>query len=252
MKRISFLLLVIIGTFLLASCQKPEGDDVPNMGKKLSYSIDTAGVFSLTSTSESGMVVDLLKLYYTKDQAQTVIHKNEVDSIVRESVLVKKSAPFRDTIWTLEPNTAYKYYVDVRDFASETLADTIADTLLVWLPVRTMDPGRPKVSADSAKMVGDTLWLYGTVKSHWRALTNSNGIGGDMCFYYGDSESSVDNRVEAVTVNDTVIGGDLKINIKGFIPSTGLQDLDTVWYKVYAKHVWGDGEKLSAGKEMPL
>ena len=109
------------------------------------------------------------------------------------------------------------------------------------------------VTADSAKIEQDTLWLYGTVKSHWRALMDKDGLGCETSFYWGSTEDGVKDHVVTADVEiDTLINGSLRLNAKGFVPVSDLQGMDAIWYQAHAKHVWGEGEKDSDKKSKTL
>ena len=175
MKKVSLLLVLMTSFAFLFSCQKMEGDDIPSVDSKITeYSLDSTGVLKLKTSSSFDMVVDMLKLYYVEDTSQPQIHRIDADSIILRNVVVRKGGSAVDTVWELKPNTRYKYYAVFQDFMP--LVDTIADTLLVWKSVKTMNPGVPdKVTADTAWIKKDTLWLVGTVNSHWRPLMDSIG-----------------------------------------------------------------------------
>ena len=252
MKKVSLLLVLMTSFAFLFSCQKMEGDDIPSIDSKITgYTLDSTGVLKLETKSNFDMVINMVKLYYVEDTEQTHIFRIDADSITFNNVLVRKGGGIVDTIWGLKPNTAYKYYAVFEDFTP--LVDTIADSLLVWKSVKTMNPGIPeRVKADTAWINNDTLWLFGTVRSHWRPMVDSVGLTRDLKFVWGTEEAALDNNVVAQKVKDTIAGGKLEVKISGFIPKGVLTDAAKVWYKAYAKHAWGDGERYSEIKSISL
>ena len=252
MKKMRFLLVLAVSVLFVVSCHKIEGDDIPEMDKSLSCSIDTAGVLTVTTTSSSGMLIDLMKLYYVDASLQS-IDRVDIDSVFLADVFVKKDHPLIDTLWEMEPNMQYKYCVIFKDFTQLSEFDTISDTTQVWLPMHTMNPTSPEsVKADTAWMKNDTLCLFGTVKSHWRPLMDSIGLTRDLKFVWGTTEEMLTDTLIAEVVKDTLISSSLRINIKGIIPSADLQGAGTVWYKAYAKNAWGNGAKSSEPKSVSL
>lgn len=252
MKKVSLLLVLMTSFAFLFSCQKMEGDDIPSIDSKITgYTLDSTGVMKLETKSNFDMVINMVKLYYVEDTEQTHIFRIDADSITFNNVLVPKGGGIVDTIWGLKPNTAYKYYAVFEDFTP--LVDTIADTLLNWKSVRTMNPRLlDRVTADTAWMKKDTLWLLGTVRSHWRPLMDSVGLTRDLYFVWGTAEGTLDNMITAQPVKDTVVGGNLEVKISGFLPKGVLAGAVRVWYQAYAKHAWGDGEKYSEIKSVSL
>lgn len=252
MKKVSLLLVLVASFAFLFSCHKEEGGVIPSIENKITgYTLDTTGVLQLKTSSDFDMVVDMVKLYYVEDTEQTHIFRIDADSIAFKNVLVPKGGGIVDTIWGLKPNTAYKYYAVFEDFTP--LVDTIADTLLNWKSVKTMNPGIPeRVKADTAWINNDTLWLFGTVRSHWRPLMDSIGLTRDLKFEWGTEEAALDNNVVAQKVLDTIAGGKMEITIGGCIPKRVLTGAAKVWYRAYAKHAWGDGEQSSEIKSISL
>lgn len=246
MKKVSLLLVLIASFAFLFSCQKMEGDDIPSIdGVITGYSLDSTGVLKLTTTSNFKMTIDMLKLYYVEDALQPQAFRAKADSIILRNIVVPKEGGIADTIWALKPNTVYKYYAVFQDFTP--LVDTIADSLKVWKQVKMMNPSLPeRVTADTAWMFKDTLWLLGSVCSHWRPLTDSLGLTRDLKFLWGTTVESLDHEMFAQKVKDTLKEAKLEVSFQGFIPKNKLQGADKVWFKAYAKHAWGDGEKYSA------
>lgn len=252
MKKVSLLLVLMTSFAFLFSCQKMEGDDIPSIDSKITgYTLDSTGVMKLETKSNFDMVINMVKLYYVEDTAQTYFSRIDSDSITFKNVLVRKGGSIVDTVWKLKPNTSYKYCAIFEDFIP--LVDTIADSVLVWQSVKTMNPRSPEmVVADTAWMKKDTLWLLGTVRSHWRPLMDSVGLTRDLNFVWGTAEGTLDNMITAQPVKDTVVGGNLEVKISGFIPKGVLAGAVRVWYQAYAKHAWGDGDKYSEIKSISL
>lgn len=252
MKKLSLLLVLMASFAFLSSCHKMEGDDISSVDSKITeYVLDSTGVLKLRTTSSYDLIIDMLKLYYIEDTSQHQVYRiDAADSIILRNVMVRKGSGIADTVWELKPNTPYKYYAVFQDFMP--LVDTIADTLLPWKSMKTMAPNSPeRVKTDSAWLSKDTLWLLGTVRSHWRPLVDSIGLTRDLKFVWGTTGTSLDNEVVAQKVKDTLMDAQLEVKFKSFIPKKDFEGIEEVWYKAYVKNAWGDGERYSALDSIP-
>lgn len=255
MKKVSLLLVLMTSFAFLFSCQKMEGDDIPSVDSKITDTVvDNAGVLTITTTSDYDMLIENVKIYYVSaDSAYFVGHAS--DSIIISNVLVKKGSGIEtivDTLWSLEPGATYLYTAIFRSFGqSDPILDTIKNDTIMEKPykrVQMMYPGIPEVAADDASLKNDTIWFPGTVRSHWRALMDKDGLTKDLKFSWGTTETSFDHELVAM-VTDTLCEGDhLTIIFKAGVPKRKLQDANVVWYKAYAKHAWGNGEQYSEAK----
>lgn len=242
MRKFNLYLVLSFVALLFVSCQKPEGTKVPLVENQIEYDInDTTTVFTLsTSALTSGMLLDSAVLYYESPMGV-------IEVVVFDSVTISKEHPKIDTLWELEPNTEYSYWMKVEDF-------TFAfDTITEKKSVKTIDPGLPEVSADTNYVSGGDLMLWGKVTSFWRALMNENGIGATFDIYWGTSKEEIDAKIDANVLSKKLTKDHkLELTVGGVIPSDSLQNVDTIWYQVYAKHIWGTGEKLSDAKAVPM
>lgn len=243
MKKVRFLWVLMLGCLFVTSCHKLEGDEIPEVNKTLSYELDSTGVFRVATSSSSGVFIDVLKIFYMEQGLQAMSH-NTADSVILKDVFVKGNTPV-DTLWKLEPNKVYEYCVVIKDFTQMSVVDTISDTTQVVMETHMINSRIPKVvKADSAWVAHDTLWLSGTVRSHWRPLMDSIGLTRDLKFIWGATESLTDTVVAQI-VKDTLEGTDLNIDLRGIIPMNELQGVNQVWYRTYVKNAWGIGEKCS-------
>lgn len=241
MKTMRFLLVLMISALFMVSCHKIEGDDIPEIGKTLRYSVDSAGVLTVNSNSSFGVLIDSLKLYYVEDRAQDVYSRIDADSVLLTNLFVKADDTPVATLWNLKPNAKYKYFVVYNDFTQ--ILPIVTNDEIEWDSVQIMNPENPEVKADSAKIADDTLWLYGTVKSHWRPLMDERGLTRDLKFVWG--AESLNDTLVAEVVKDTLMDSKLSVNILGAIPVDDLQGAGMIIYKAYAKNAWGNGENYS-------
>lgn len=232
---------LMLGAMLLVACNKPDGDTVPVIDANFSFGINDTTVLKLKAVSSGVTVLDLVELTYKK--IEETPGKGDSVVIKNKDVVV---GTFLDTIWAWEPNTKYAYRL--------RLADFVSDTIFAWDTLTTVRVRKPEVVADSAKFntAADTLFLYGRSSSLWRAVMDKNKIYPDVHLYWGVPEDeSTSNEAEIVSIAiDTA--QKIKFNIIGAIPVSELEGMDSIWFKTYAKQIWGGDENFSAPTGLSL
>lgn len=244
MKTTRFLLVLALASLIMA-CSKPDGDSVPNVLKSISVSIDSAGVFKITTPSDQGLMLDTLRLSYrlSSDSADTKLP-------VKTEVSLSKAKPYCDTIWAMEPQKEYCVCYDIREFFD---AETVYSNENKPDTVVTCSPGTLKVTVDTAIMRHDTLCLQGTVTSFWRSLLKEKGYA-DMQFLWGSSVTEVNTELQAVPVETELDKKTMKLTVKieGYLLKNDYQGLDKIYFKAHAKRTWGDGELDSGIRPVPI
>lgn len=241
MKKTRLFFGLVLGAMLLVACNKPEGDTVPVVNASLSCVINDTTVLKLVSLSSNITVLDVVELTFKKvdepsDRGDSTVVKNS-------NVVV---GTFLDTIWEWEPNTKYAYRL--------RLADFVSDTVFAWDTLTTVRVRKPVVEADTAILNSraDTLFLYGTATSLWRAVMDRKGIQPDLHFYWGtpdDMSTFSEAHIVSVAIDTAQ---KIRFDFIGAIPVSELQDVDSIWYKAYAKQVWGGDENYSGIKGLSL
>lgn len=218
----------------MMACSKPEGDSVPTVSKSISVSVDTSGVFKITTASDQGLVLDALTLSYrsANDPDDEVVKLPQ-----KTKVSLSKANPYCDTIWAMEPQTKYYVYYEIRDFFDAETANSKRDSVV------TCRPGTLRVTVDTAIMRHDTLCLQGTVASFWRLLLKEKGFA-DMQFLWGPSLTEINTELQAVPVK-VESDKNFSIKIEGYLLKKDYQDLDKIYYKAHVKSAWGNGESGS-------
>lgn len=242
MKTTRLFLCLALSSLLLIACQKPEGDDVPVTSMKLNYSINDTTVLKLASSASGTTVLDKVVLKYLKLDASRGSY--DTTSITMKNV----SLPFVDTLWEWEPNTTYCYQFQMSDFVS--------DTTYAWDTLTTINPV-PVSRADSAVLgVHDTLWLYGTSVSVWRAMMDASGIKPSLHFYWAPTLDELTGAAfEADIVKmviDTLNNGNYRFSYVGAIPKSAYEGLDAIWYRSNTVCVWGNRGIYSGPKSISL
>ena len=222
MKTTRLFLCLVISSLLLIACQKPEGDDVPVTSMKLNYSINDTTVMKLTSSSSGTTVLDKVVLKYLKLDATRGSHDTTFVTLRNVSL------PFEKTLWEWEPNTTYCYQFKVSDFVS--------DTTYAWDTLKTINP-IPVSRADSAVLGNrDTLWLYGTSVSVWRAVMDSTGIKPDLHFYWTTTKDGFNTSnispseadVVSIAIDTVNNGAGFRFRYVGAIPKSAYEGIDTI------------------------
>lgn len=174
MKRINcFLALVCL--LLMASCQKPEGTlpgswmssgDSGPVRCSVNGNLDYA-VYDVTINLE-GTTIDQLQLnkldlhYFMTGQGQ------EKSLTILSDTVLRKNFRKTDTIWGLTPNSSYQYSMLIADFFNEKMSDTLS--------FHTLPVNIPSVTLDTAVMMNNLVWCYGTLQYHWRAPVPAESI----------------------------------------------------------------------------
>lgn len=230
---------VLLCSVLLFSCRKPEGDTPGNWfattGDGLMQCAISGNTLFNVSVNAAAVTGDGVQL----EGMKLCISGNQyTDTLVLFSsdTVIAKNWSYSDTLWNLLPGTDYTYCLILKDFANADTSDVVT--------LHTMSPGNPTVTVDSSYKQNDTLWLFGTASSHWRAMMDEHGIAATLRFYWGETQEQIDQVCETVRIlHHEIVNDTLVLGFSGYI--TNLPMSEKLWFQAYAQHGWGAGWMLS-------
>ena len=271
MKKSILYFAVLLGAICLAlaSCKKPEGDDLDD----LVLSNDTVGMFHLGAVGNVDYAdftisyalakeaqIEKLELHWfekpldslapdtpevpvdSTGTGDTVVGRASYQDAVQ--VLVEKET-ILETGWArhyqafgLKPGTTYCYFLVVEDLLGHKTSDTLEFTTTTIADATMFT----KVTTDSARLVASQPCFYGSVNTHWRALDETKGFV--LGIRYGLTLDTLDqvltNFVIDVPASGTITqpaGGGDRIDC---VFHCAAPVMDSCWYQAFVVDSWGN------------
>ena len=237
MKKMRLLLVTLICSMWLCSCQKPDGGDQPGSW----MATDTTCLGTCSVIGDLDLAVYSVRLDPANVQANQVQLKSvellygpegQVSEgnvrklqILRDTVLNSIFAR-TDTLWNLVPNTTYAYRLVISDavFSDTTRQKTF----------QTQSAMQPLVTVDTAFISDGRIQCNASVIAHWRSMLDD--IGYTLNLYWGTDSLTIDQPMEDVEV--VYEGLEDKLIYKSFTGSIPVGADTSLWFKAYVKDSW--------------
>lgn len=275
MKKTVLFFAVLMGALCLASCHKPEGDDLDDLyyeGDSTLFffnaqgNVDYADFTVWTKPLYQKIQVDQLELHWLEKPLDTVTPqpptpndtvtpggsvepdpgdttggkaagKDQVHVLIEKTTVLEGDWEASYQAFDLKPATTYQYFLVVNDLFGAHWSDTLEFTTRPSLDTLSM----PSVTTDSAKLVNSQPCFYGSVKTHWRALDATKGFV--LGIRYGLTNDALDQNLTNFVIDLPASGtitqptdGDSVLCV--FHCAAPL--LDSCWYQAYVEDSWGN------------
>lgn len=242
MKKSILFFVTLVGLLCFASCQKPEGDDFNSSFAgtdstglfqwKVAPNVDFADIFvksSLPDTLKKVNVNEMTLYCFERPADTTTSGKSDIIlRLIEKPIEITKTWEIMGRVGGLLPEKDYGCFLQVDDFFGIHNSDT------VYFATKGTTGGSVLVTTDSAKIDGENneLFLYGSVRSHFRALDTTKL---ELKFRYGSFKDNMDNVLTNYVIDycgDTV-ADTVTIDFHCSMPL-----VDSCWYQAFVKDSW--------------
>lgn len=240
------LLVMLICSMWLLSCQKPSDGDQP--GSWMATDTTCLGTCSVVGDLDLAVyTVRLNPANVNADQVQLksveLLYGPEGEmsgnsASVRKVEIIKDMAlnsvyTKTDTLWNLVPNTTYSYRLVIADavFSDTTRVKTF----------QTLSAMQPVVTVDTVFITEGRVQCHASVEAHWRSLLDDPRYS--LNLFWGTDSLTIDQQMDQVEeVYESLDGFTMR---KRFTGSIAVGADTSLWFSAYVKDSWG-WETMSA------